>query len=37
MADVMDTIDADGNSDAAVLERVKQEALELCSRYPVYS
>lgn len=37
MADVMDTIDADGNSDATVIERVKQEALELCSRFPVYS
>ena len=37
MADVMDTIDAEGNSDASVIDRVKQEVLELCSRFPVYS
>ena len=37
MADVMDTIDAEGNSDIAVIDKVKQEVLELCSRFPVYS
>ena len=37
MADVMDTIDAEGNSDSTVIKRVKQEVLELCSRFPVYS
>ena len=37
MADVMDTIDVEGNWDTTVVERVKREALELCSRFPVYS
>ena len=37
MADVMDTIDAEGNSDISVIDKVKQEVLELCSRFPVYS
>ncbi len=37
MADVMDTIDADGHFDNAVVDRVKAQVLELCSRFPVYS
>ena len=37
MADVMDTINVEGNWDTTVVERVKREALELCSRFPVYS
>ena len=36
MADVMDTVDADGGFDAAVVERVKGEVLALCGLYPVY-
>jgi len=36
MADVMDTLDKDGNYDAAVVDRVKGEVLSLCAQYPVY-
>ena len=36
MADVMDTVDAEGSYDAAVIERVKAEVLALCGLYPVY-
>jgi len=36
MADVMDCVDKDGNSDATVIARVKAEVLELCGRFPVY-
>jgi len=37
MADVMDTIDADGQYDQAVIDRVKGEVVELCRKFPVYS
>ena len=36
MADVMDTITADGEFDAATTEKVKGEVIELCGRFPVY-
>lgn len=36
MADVMDSVNAEGGFDAVVAERVKGEVLELCGRFPVY-
>ncbi len=36
MADVMDSVTAEGDFDAAVCDRVKAEVIELCERFPVY-
>lgn len=36
MADVMDSIEPDGQFDQAVIDRVKTDVVELCSRFPVY-
>jgi len=36
MADVMDSVDAQGDFDAAVAESVKTQVLDLCARFPVY-
>jgi len=36
MADVMDSVTAEGTFDAAVAERVKSEVVELCAQFPVY-
>lgn len=36
MADVMDSVDAQGGFDASLADRVKSEVLTLCSRFPVY-
>ena len=36
MADVMDTITADGEFDSDVVAKVRSEVLELCGRFPVY-
>lgn len=36
MSDVMDSVTTEGTFDEAVTNRVKQEVLELCSRFPVY-
>jgi glycine hydroxymethyltransferase len=36
MADVMDTVDADGGYNTEIVERVKAKVLALCGLYPVY-
>jgi len=36
MADVMDSVTADGSFDGVVTERVKVEVTDLCERFPVY-
>ncbi len=36
MADVMDSVTAEGAFDSAVTDRIKSEVVELCSRFPVY-
>jgi len=36
MADVMDSVDAEGGFDAAIAERVRGEVLALCANFPVY-
>jgi len=36
MADVMDSVEQDGNFDVQIANRVKSEVVELCRNYPVY-
>ena len=36
MADVMDSVTAEGDFDSGVTDRVKSEVLELCGQFPVY-
>ncbi len=36
MADVMDSVTAEGEFDKSVADRVKSEVLELCNEFPVY-
>jgi len=36
MADVMDSVDAQGSFDGSLADRVKSEVLTLCGRFPVY-
>ena len=37
MADVMDSVDAQGDFDASLADQVKSEVLTLCARFPVYN